>query len=473
MEFFEDLVDLIGQLIIFIGILPLFLVYFMSILSGFRLNFTWGISMAFFPPIAQIIFVIKHSWRARKWSKPFLYGSVAIFIGAVIVDNTVIGVLLILMAVGAIFYKVLSNSKQIPGLGWLSKTGVKSIKANGIQFDPDRYFEFVNHREEFLTKWSGVARVRVAYKAFSKPGMIQDLKKFIQKHFFEMIRSYSGKVNWKDERIQLFLEVMRKKYNLRDRTIIALLLYVFDEMNFKNYASNFQGISSADFSVIMKEIVLHDIYSESEPNFYYIQRVLGDLMGSQVSMGRVKSSYKRERKELKVSHFEKSLEKDDDAPYIGVEKQIKSEIQLAAINSKIQSLLDISPENYHIVGRDYSRDSRIDNYYRKNFSYTLSRAFDGHCCKCGEGMGQLEFDHFWLPKSSGGNFLMRSKSGLYVNNCIPLCRSCNSSKGYKDFREFFTEEEIEDVIRRSKSIEKQINQQMVDFDDPDFPNRAF
>lgn len=313
----------------------------------------------------------------------------------------------------------------------------------------------------------------MAYEAFSRPEFIRDIKNFNEKHFSGIVLSSGGDMNWKDERIQLFLDFMRKKHNLRDRTIIALLIYVFDEVNFKNYSSNFRELPSSDFSKIMKEIILHDIYSESDPNSRYIQRVLENLLNSSVSKRRVESSYLQMKKHLKISHFEKTLEKDDDVSYIGVEKQIKSEMQLAAINSRIETLLDISPKNYHIVGRDYSRDSRIDNYYRKKFSYALSRAFDGHCCKCGEGMGQLEFDHFWLPKSSGGNFLMRSKYGLYVNNCIPLCRSCNSSKGHKDFREFFTEEEIEDIVRRSQSIEEYINQQMADFDDPDFPDRVY
>ena len=52
-------------------------------------------------------------------------------------------------------------------------------------------------------------------------------------------------------------------------------------------------------------------------------------------------------------------------------------------------------------------------------------------------MGALQFDHFWFPKSAGGNFLMRSLDGIYVNNCIPLCGSCNASKGKRDFRDFF------------------------------------
>jgi hypothetical protein len=87
-------------------------------------------------------------------------------------------------------------------------------------------------------------------------------------------------------------------------------------------------------------------------------------------------------------------------------------------------------------------------------------------------MQQLEFDHFWLPKSQGGNFAMRSTAGYYVNNCIPLCRSCNASKGAKSFLEFFPHEEVEGVIEKSQSMNGYINSHMVEFRDSEFGARA-
>ena len=401
--------------------------------------------------------------------------------------------MLILIEIGIIVYKLTFKLKSIPGLGWLETEGNEirfedsryheftdqrgegnRPQRPGIEFNPSRYHEFTNPRMQFLRNWKGSARIGVAKKAFSNQMVIQDIKQFNSKHFSDMMVSAKGNINWSDERIQLFLEVMRQEHYLKDRAAIALLLYINNEVNYQNYSDNFREADPSDYTGLMREIVLHDIYNERNPNFRYIRRLVDELGIPRKQARRVKTTYAKIKKELKVSQFAKSLHEDDKAPYIGVEKQIKSEIQLAAINERIGSLLDISPKSYHIVGRDYSRDSRIDNYYRRHFSSVLSRAFDGHCCKCGEGMQQLEFDHFWLPKSSGGNFLMRSKSsGLYVNNCIPLCRSCNSSKGHRDFREFFTEEELEEVIKRSRSIETYINQHMVDFDDPDFPNRAY
>jgi hypothetical protein len=135
--------------------------------------------------------------------------------------------------------------------------------------------------------------------------------------------------------------------------------------------------------------------------------------------------------------------------------------------------MSLALTDYIIVGPDYSRDSRLDNQYKARFSYALSKAFNGHCCRCGEGMGQLEFDHCWWPKSKGGNFVMRHRSGVYVNNCIPLCRSCNSSKSNKDFREFFSEEEISRIMEISQSLNAYINEQMADYNDTEFVGRAY
>jgi len=60
-----------------------------------------------------------------------------------------------------------------------------------------------------------------------------------------------------------------------------------------------------------------------------------------------------------------------------------------------------------------------------------------------------------------------------VNNCIPLCRSCNSSKSNKDFREFFSEEEISRIMEISQSLNAYINEQMADYNDTEFVGRAY
>jgi 5-methylcytosine-specific restriction endonuclease McrA len=465
--------EAIGAIIATLGSIALAIGYFMSIYSGFRKNVLWGLGMLFLPPIVQIIFIVKHPFEARKWGRFFSLGLVTLIIGGMAVTYPIIGLVLIIGVAGAIIYRVRLGNKSIPGFSWLAGLGASNVSYEEVEFNPSRYAEFIKQNIELLQRWPGSANARIAQKAFLTPELLHDIKQFNTKHLAGMLAESADRLNWADERFQLFLNVMQRKYKLKARPTIALLLYVNEEINYKNYFDNFSQHTSSGYSELIKEVVLYDIYAEREPNFDHIHRLVNDLRLHKNRFRSLEKDYKAVREELKVSRFAKSLDEQDSSPYKGIEHQIKSDIQLAAIDSRISQLLNISPQSYHVVGRDYSRDSRIDNFYKQHFSYALSRAFDGHCCKCGEGMGQLEFDHFWLPKSSGGNFLMRSDSGLYVNNCIPLCRSCNSSKGHRDFREFFAEKEIEDIVKRSQSIEPHINQRMASFDDPDFPNRAY
>ena len=61
----------------------------------------------------------------------------------------------------------------------------------------------------------------------------------------------------------------------------------------------------------------------------------------------------------------------------------------------------------------------------------IKKDFDYKCAYCGEEL-PLSQDHF----------IALSKGGEYThNNIIPACRRCNSSKGNKDFFEWFIEQE--------------------------------
>lgn len=78
--------------------------------------------------------------------------------------------------------------------------------------------------------------------------------------------------------------------------------------------------------------------------------------------------------------------------------------------------------------KNYSikRKSTIDSL---EFSFTKEQweecksYFDNKCCYCGKEL-PLSQDHF-IPLSKGGEYTH--------NNIIPACKSCNSSKGNRDF----------------------------------------
>mgnify|MGYP006277152871 CR=1 FL=1 len=87
------------------------------------------------------------------------------------------------------------------------------------------------------------------------------------------------------------------------------------------------------------------------------------------------------------------------------------------------------PSNFMIEERDYKRNNSDERYYRHRWMLTLLRTYDCACAMCGSDQDGLELDHFWIPKSKGGNFILRSLvTGTRVNNAVPLCIHCNRKK---------------------------------------------
>ena len=70
--------------------------------------------------------------------------------------------------------------------------------------------------------------------------------------------------------------------------------------------------------------------------------------------------------------------------------------------------------------------------------------FNGECAYCGRTDKTLTKEHF-IPISKGGEFTR--------DNIIPSCGSCNSSKGNRDFFEWYPERESYSHLRRNKILE--------------------
>lgn len=498
-----------GDFLLTIGTLFLVVGWIISLFFGFRRRWYWGLLLLFLPVFAHIVFwakTRKHS-KAWAWALPFFGGLGVALLG----DGVpVLGALFLIALLVYAFLRYgfkrnplpdmfsewspsFFNTNSVPvtqgaqvdlktfsdrpaGASTLveGQPDAIGVAREPIIFSPARLMFVLMRQNTELARWRGSVSPSQIKKALERPELMSDVRSFIAKYLPSAIRSTDPvSVDWSAERCSLFLQMMRAKYGIPEKASAALILYVYDELEYRDYADRFSGVQPKDLQTLMQEAVLSDIYSNAVPNYRYISQVLEEAGIRRVSIQSAQASYQKTREQLRLKQFEKGLHDSTARAFGSVEQEMRTERQLETINQKLSAYLDMSPTAYHIVGPDYSRDSRIDCYYRGHFAYTLSRAFEGHCCKCGAGMAQLEFDHFWLPKASGGNFLMRSKSGLYVNNCIPLCRTCNSSKGSRDARQFFTDDELMRIMERSQSINQYINEHMTDFSDPDFPGRVF
>lgn len=94
--------------------------------------------------------------------------------------------------------------------------------------------------------------------------------------------------------------------------------------------------------------------------------------------------------------------------------------------------------------RRHSRQKGLKSTFTHNEWLEAIDAFDGLCAYCGEDK-ELTRDHF-IPVTSDGEFT--------VENIIPACRSCNSSKNNTEFFEWYRyHDEIYCEDRERKIIE--------------------
>jgi len=142
-------------------------------------------------------------------------------------------------------------------------------------------------------------------------------------------------------------------------------------------------------------------------------------------------------------------------------KQEKEQLELQKqdqLKEKISNLnFSDSRFDYIIQSNDYKRGNKIENAYRKQYFLPLLDLYKNKCAKCHNNTNGIELDHFILSKNEGGNFILRHKEGYLVNNAIPLCKPCNSSKSDNSYKEFFTSEELIGLLTYNNQMTKLLN----------------
>jgi 5-methylcytosine-specific restriction endonuclease McrA len=132
--------------------------------------------------------------------------------------------------------------------------------------------------------------------------------------------------------------------------------------------------------------------------------------------------YRQENSELAKKSFETWKQKNKE--YFKNYRQINRERRRKQTNAWRQN----NPEKTII-----HKQNRRANERKVQANYTIEQLksareyFDNKCAYCGKEK-KLEQDHF-IPLSKGGEYT--------INNIVPTCRSCNSSKGTKDFFEWY------------------------------------
>lgn len=101
----------------------------------------------------------------------------------------------------------------------------------------------------------------------------------------------------------------------------------------------------------------------------------------------------------------------------------------------------------HILNNRYrSRLALLDNTLTEQEWEQCQQYFNNVCCYCGK-QKRLTIDHF-IPVSKQGE--------TSVENVLPSCQTCNSSKSSRDFADWFCEESFY-LVGREKKILKYLN----------------
>jgi len=369
-----------------------------------------------------------------------------------------------------------SNLNAVEYFTWLSLP--RQVVQGFLVLDRDRFKHTILRFQSLISYRNGQLSPRKIFRSFEKEEVIADFYSFLRQYSRDLIDEVHGNKspNLKNENCRLFFQLASSKYDLSHKEILALAIYLYEELVYQSF---FESLSQENFTYsneIIEKIVFDDIKRNQKTDSFILKRFLQEkgFHSEARSVKAVEERYESIKEKIKLDYFQSQLTSPQTKRNLSIEEVIRNDsiIETLSLAGHIPDDIRNEKATYTIVGTDFSRDSRIDNFYKKRFDKVLSRAFEGHCCKCGRGMGQLEFDHFWFPKSKGGNFLMRHKEkGIYINNCVPLCRSCNAQKGDRDFTLFFTSQDLGRIFSVSHFVTQSVNPEMLSFSDPDFPGR--
>lgn len=123
--------------------------------------------------------------------------------------------------------------------------------------------------------------------------------------------------------------------------------------------------------------------------------------------------------------------------------------------SSLFNLKDIYIADYNdtsIFNLETDNSDEKDRKYRNKYLLLLLKTFENCCARCKISDKGIHLDHFMIPRSMNGTFILETKTGFKLHNAIPLCESCNTSKGDKDYRIFFNNEELKEIIEKFSTL---------------------
>ncbi len=407
------------------------------------------------------------------WSLLALLAVMSFFLPFLMSLETIFGAAVV--AIGATFYVawrreriltsiyLLLTKERNPGFDWIKDTN-EWFQAARIIFVPALLNRYRSRFQPALDNLPDRLLATPPTRFLCNREVLGVILKFIGSEPALISSLIAGK-NEGGEAYNAFKNLLESRVGISEAGMVLGIIYVAMELNYSLLTDVVSQRSPSDGISLIREVVKYDISNEFQTADEEIRRYAKDHMVSLPKFKSIRSTYSQERDALKHKSFEASLHSSLSLTQASLERHLRRMTLEEFFKEALDHNLDIRTDSYEIVGPDFSRDSKVDRVYRQAFQFTLAAAFNNRCCKCKEGIQQLELDHFWFPKMEGGNFAMKLKTGSFVNNCIPLCRSCNASKGARSFLDFFEQQEVEQIVTISQSLNSRLNASMIDVED--------
>lgn len=343
-----------------------------------------------------------------------------------------------------------------------------SLKNESAQFNfSSKIMKFIDkkHKHLIVTAKSKFLKDRGPVRILDNPEIRDYIDKYAHVYFDDFSDEISdGVLDWNNENTKLFFELINHKYKVSNRALLRTILYLRHEIEYFNFRDSIALAKPTSLNALFEQTVKYLVTNERALVLEsYVERAICEF-NLPLPFRSIQSHMEKTKKALELNqfdkHFKRSNTRIDDTAFNRLAKlSWEDMVRLASSED-----FDLSPEAYIIAGQDYSRDSRLDRFFKNHMKYALIQHFNGCCVSC-SAVDDLELDHFWHPKSKGGNFAMRSQKRLYVNNCIPLCRSCNASKGAKEAFVFFDGEQLKQLLEQSQKFNGFLNSHLQGFAD--------
>jgi len=139
-------------------------------------------------------------------------------------------------------------------------------------------------------------------------------------------------------------------------------------------------------------------------------------------------------------------------------QSLNNEIKKHTFPKDLDYFVSENPEEYIILEEDFLRNSPKEISFMLKHKALILSMYGNRCAACKTSTNGIDFDHYYISKNRGGCFQMQHRNGYLVCNAVPLCVSCNRSKGDRHYSTVCSREQSKFIHELNQVLTKIVNQ---------------